>query len=325
MAIYISGSLAYDRVMTFPGVFSDYILPDKIHMLNVAFPIKGIEEKRGGTAGNIAYNLALLGEKPVILASAGRDFGSYKEFLARLGLSLAGVRQLPDELTAGAYITTDQRSNQITGFHLAAMGTPCGYAFPCLDPERDIAIIAPTNVLDMEGHARLYHEKGTRYIFDPGQQIADLGAERLISGIRGAMMLVSNDYELELILRLTDLSLDKLLELSPVVITTMGGQGSRLTRRGGGEAHIAPAGSIKEPLDPTGAGDAYRAGLLKALLYGLGLEDAMRLGSACASFCVEKHGTQEHFFDGKALRIRLKEAYGLDLPLDMEPLEGARK
>jgi adenosine kinase len=322
MSVYISGSLAYDRVMSFPGNFSDYILPDKIHRLNVCFPIGHIEEKRGGTAGNIAYTLALLGEKGLILASAGRDFGSYKDFLTRIGLSLEGVLQSPDELTAGAYITTDQKANQITGFHTAAMGLPCGYAFPRLDPARDLAIIAPSNPADMEAHAKIYREKGVRYIFDPGQQLTSLSPEQIRTGLEGALLLVSNDYELELICRIAALDLEGIMELAPAVITTLGEGGSRLSVRGGATALIPPA-RINLLADPTGAGDAYRAGLLKGLLLGLAPEDCARLGSVCASFCVEKQGTQEHYFDQAALGRRFLESYGLPLPLSFSPLFAA--
>ncbi|MDR2050227.1 MAG: carbohydrate kinase family protein [Deltaproteobacteria bacterium] len=319
MSVYISGSLAYDRVMSFPGNFSDYILPDKIHMLNVCFPIGHIEEKRGGTAGNIAYTLALLGEKGLILASAGRDFGSYKDFLIRIGLSLEGIFQTPDEPTAGAYITTDKKSNQITGFHPAAMNIPCGYSFPLLDPDLDLAIIAPSNPADMEAHAVIYRERRVRYIFDPGQQLASMTPEQIRIGLQGALMLVSNDYELELICRLTGLEPADILKLTPTIITTLGEKGSRLTARDGATSLIPPA-RIKRLGDPTGAGDAYRAGLLKGLLLGLSMEDCALLGSACASFCVEKQGTQEHYFDEASLGQRLQESYGRSLPLRFSPL-----
>lgn len=305
--------------MTFPGSFSDYILPDKIHMLNVSFAVDHMDEKRGGTGGNIAYNLALLGEASHILASVGRDFGSYRGYLEDAGLPLDGINILPAEFTAGAYITADKNSNQITGFHAAAMSRPCGYAFPRLDPKKDIGIIAPSCPADMEAHARLYARQGVRFIFDPGQQITALTPEQLKIGITGAYALVSNDYELEMICKLTGLTLEQILELTPVVITTLGGKGSRISRRGGAnsEVGIVPVGDLK---DPTGAGDSYRAGLIKGILHGLSLEDSAALGAACASFCVEKYGTQEHYYDEAALGKRLQDAFGLKLPFRVTPL-----
>lgn len=319
MAIYVSGSIAYDRVMSFPGTFGEYILPDKIHMLNVCFPIGHMDEKRGGTGGNIAYNLALLGEKSHILTSVGRDFGSYKEFLEEIDLPLDGINQVAEEFTAGAYITTDKQANQITGFHAAAMSIPCGYKFPRLNQGEDLAIIAPTNVDDMERHAKMYQQSDIRYIFDPGQQITSLSPDQIRTGINGAMALVSNDYELELICEMLDTSLAGILSLTPVVITTLGEKGSRINWADGKVAEIGTC-RINRLEDPTGAGDAYRAGLLKGILGGLSLEDSTRLGSACASFCVEHYGTQEHYYDADSLARRFEEAYGSKLPLDITPL-----
>lgn len=319
MAIYVSGSIAYDRVMSFPGTFGEYILPDKIHMLNVCFPIGHMDEKRGGTGGNIAYNLALLGEESLILTSVGRDFGSYKEFLEEIGLPLDGINQVPEEFTAGAYITTDKQANQITGFHMAAMSVPCGYSFPNLDTKKDIGIIAPANIDDMEGHAKFYKKNNARYIFDPGQQITILRPEQLHTGISGAMALVSNDYELQLICEILSLNLEGLLVLTPVVITTLGGEGSRINYANGKVTEI-PACRINRLEDPTGAGDAYRAGLLKGIYSGLGLEDSARLGSACAAFCVEQYGTQEHYYDAETLGQRYEEAYACKLPVNITTL-----
>jgi adenosine kinase len=304
--------------MSFPGLFSQYILPDKISLLNVCFPVSRMEEKRGGSGGNIAYTLALLGEKGLLLSSVGRDFGPYMDFLRGLGLPLEGIHTLPDELTAGAYITTDQQANQITVFHSAAMNTPCGYAFSHLDPKTDLAIISPVGALDMEAHARFYHERGVRYIFDPGQQIAALSPQALLAGISGAAVLTSNAYELDLILSILNLKIQDLLALTPAVITTLAEQGSIVRTRDGGETLIR-AVPLKQAQDPTGAGDAYRAGLLKGLRLGLSLEDAARLGSACASFCVEKQGAQEHLFSPRELNQRLQKNYALK-PLAFTPL-----
>lgn len=318
-SIYVTGSLAFDRVMNFPGTFSEYILPDKIHMLNVCFPIGKLEVKRGGTAGNIAYCLAMLGETATIIASVGKDFDGYRVFLQKLGLPLDGINTLPGEFTAGAYITTDQNSNQITGFHPAAMLVESVYDFPALEPDGDIAIIAPTNVGDMIGHAAMYKENKVRYIFDPGQQITSLDKDALLQGISGAEVLVSNDYELELIFKITGLSMSSVLQLTKAVITTFGEQGSRVVRRDGTSTNI-PSVKADTLADPTGAGDSYRAGILKGLRHGMSLEDAAKLGAACASFCVEKYGTQAYYFDQAALEGRLLDTFNMPLPFSIKPL-----
>lgn len=307
MSIYVSGSLAYDRIMNFPGKFADHILPEKIHILNVCFLIDRLEEKRGGTAGNIAYSLALLGEKPHVLCCVGKDFDRYAEELDRLGLPQDGVRKLDDQFTAGAYITTDQSDNQITGFNPAAMRFPCEYPFPALDAAADIAIVSPGNVDDMVGLPRMFRERGVRYIFDPGQQIPALSGDQLYETICGAHMLVSNDYELEMIMKATGRTKAELLERTGWIITTMSEHGSRIDN---GSPVLVPAVKADRVLDPTGAGDAYRAGLIKGLVDGRDVVEAARMGATCASFCVEHYGTQEHAFTPEQFAARHNAAFG---------------
>jgi len=174
MKIFASGSLAYDRIMDFPGKFEDHILPEKIHILNVCFMVNGLTEKFGGTAGNISYSLSLLGEKPLILATAGKDFDTYETWLHQHNLPLTGIRKIPEEFTAGAYITTDKADNQITGFNPGAMKYPSLYKFDGVDQKEAIAIIAPGNIEDMTNYGRIYKEKRIPYIFDPGQSITAL-------------------------------------------------------------------------------------------------------------------------------------------------------
>ncbi len=308
MRILVSGSLAYDRIMDFPGRFADHILPDKIHVLNVCFMVNGLTERFGGTAGNIAYNLHLLGETPLILATAGRDFGPYEEWLRSLGLPLEGIRLIPEEFTASAYITTDLADNQITGFNPGAMKHPSGYALDGLDPRRALAIIAPGNLEDMLTYSRLYKERQVPYIFDPGQSIPAWGGGELAEMAAGALALIVNDYELELFRQKTGLTLPRLLELTPTLIVTQGDQGSEVFQEG--VQHRIPAVPPRQVVDPTGAGDAYRAGLLKGLLRGLGWPEAARLGAAVASFAVEKAGTQEHRFTCAEVAERCAQVFG---------------
>ena len=297
MAIYVSGSLAFDRIMNFSGRFSDHILADKIHTLNVSFFVENLEEKRGGCAGNIAYNLALLGKKPIILASAGKDFDNYAGVLKGFGLSLAGIRRVDDKFTAAAYINTDTVNNQITAFCASAMLEPCRYDFKISDPNNSLAIISPGNMQDMSSLTKKYKQDQVRYVYDPGQQIPVVTKEELLEGIQGSLALVTNDYELEMIRKITERSKSEILEMTNCLITTYGERGSFVQARAEdkGGVHIA-AVPVEKVLDPTGAGDAYRSGLIKGLDDGMSFSESAKIGATCASFCVEQYGTQEHTF-----------------------------
>ncbi len=294
MQIYVSGSLAYDRIMDFPGKFEDHILPEKIHILNVCFMVNGLKEKFGGTAGNIAYSLALLQERPVILATSGKDFENYGNWLSQLDLTMSGIRNISDEFTAGAYITTDESDNQITGFNPGAMKFPSLYDFNGLDPDNTIAIISPGNIEDMRTYSNTFRQKNAFFIFDPGQSIPALSKDDITSMMMGARVLISNDYELEMIRRSTGFSKSDILEKTPTIITTLGEEGSVITTREG-ETKLPSAAAVRLH-DPTGAGDAYRAGLIKGIALKKDIVDAARMGTICASFAVEHHGTQEHHF-----------------------------
>lgn len=305
MAIYVSGSLAFDRIMNFSGRFSDHILSDKIHTLNVSFFVENLEEKRGGCAGNIAYNLALLGKRPIILASAGKDFGNYAAVLENFGLSLAGIRRVDEKFTAAAYINTDTMNNQITAFCASAMLEPCRYDFKIADPKASLAIISPGNMQDMSSLAKKYKQEQVRYVYDPGQQIPVLSKEELLDGIQGSLALVTNDYELEMIRKATGRGKSEILEMTRCLITTYGERGSfvQALKEDKGGVHIS-AVPVAKVLDPTGAGDAYRSGLVKGLDDGLSFVESAKLGATCASFCVEKYGTQEHAFTMEEFQAR---------------------
>jgi adenosine kinase len=308
MQIFVSGSLAYDRIMDFPGRFVDHILPEKIHILNVCFMVNGLTERFGGTAGNIAYNLALLGEKPVILATAGKDFGPYREWLTSLGLPLMGIKEIPEEFTAGAYITTDLSDNQITGFNPGAMKHRSEFNFDGVDPAAALAIVAPGSLEDMLVYTRAYKARGVPYIFDPGQSIPAWGGAELQEMASGAAALIVNDYELEMFRQKTGLEEADLLKLTPTLLTTRGEAGSYLLTAAGRED--LPAVRVGQVLDPTGAGDAYRAGLLKGLALGLNWPAAARLGAVLASFCVEQQGTQEHRLEDAEFWARYRQNFG---------------
>lgn len=308
MEIYLSGSIAYDRIMDFPGRFSDYILPDKIHILNVCFNVNGLVEKFGGTAGNIAYSLSLLEEKPNIIATIGRDFQSYFEWLRKNGIPVDGIRIIADEFTAGAYITTDKADNQITGFNPGAMKYPSNVSLDCSSPESCITLIAPGNLEDMIGYAAICREKGIRYICDPGQSLTKWEASQLAEWMRGSMALISNDYELEIIMNVTGMDKKALLGLTKFIITTLGEKGSLIVSSEF-EAHI-PAAKAESVVDPTGAGDAYRAGLIKGIAAGKEIETAGRMGAVAAVYAVEKYGTQEHSYTYDEFLERYRSNFG---------------
>jgi len=306
MNIITSGSLAYDRIMDFPGYFSDHILPEKLHVLNVSFTVNSLTEKFGGTAGNIAYALSLLGEKPIILATIGRDYHRYFEWLKKNNIACDSITIIEEELTASAYITTDQADNQITGFNPGAMKYPSPFNFNALNPKESIAIIAPGNLEDMMTYSLTCKTRGIGYIFDPGQSLPMWNSQDLIQCITGSKIMVSNDYELELVMNKTGLDKKKLLQRTGTIITTLGELGSRVCTV---DCEISiPAVKPRKVLDPTGAGDAYRAGLIKGLIEGRDIEQSAKMGSACASFTVECYGTQDYYFSLMEFEERLSPA-----------------
>ena len=301
--IIVSGSLAYDRIMDFPGYFSDHILPEKIHMLNVSFQVESVKEKFGGTAGNIAYALSLLGEHPVISSTMGHDYRRYFDWFAKNGIATDTIRIVEDEFTASAYITTDRADNQITGFHPGAMKFPASLDFDKLNPKETIITVSPGNLDNMVAYPRLCKARGVDYIFDPGQALPMLDAENLTQSINGCLILIANDYELQLITNKTGLTKEALQKLADTIIVTQGEAGSLVSTRD--EVIRIPAVKPKQAVDPTGAGDAYRGGLLSGLVQGKSIKDSAMMGSVCASFCVECYGTQEYKFSKKEFSDRI--------------------
>jgi adenosine kinase len=303
MNIIVSGSLAYDRIMDFPGHFSEHILPEKLHVLNVCFQVNGLKEKFGGTAGNIAYALTLMGETPAVAAAIGYDYHRYLEWLKKNGISTENIRIIEEECTAGAYITTDLADNQITGFNPGAMKYSSCLDFDKLEPRQTLLIISPGNLEDMITYPRACKARGIDYIFDPGQSLPMLGAKDLAQAIDGCRILISNDYELDLIMTKTGLVKDRLLRLAGTLIVTLGERGSRVSTV---ESDIdIPAITPRKVEDPTGAGDSYRGGLVSGLMRGLEIGECARMGSVCASFAVESYGTQEYAFSPAEFRDRL--------------------
>ncbi len=302
--IFISGSLAYDRIMNFPESFSDHILPDKIHSLNVCFQVDGVTENYGGTAGNIAYALKLMGKDSTITATIGSDHHKYFEWLDKHSISRAEITVIPQELTAGAYITTDKSNNQITGFNPGAMKYSSKLDFNSLTPKETLVLVSPGNLDDMINYPKLCKQKGIGYIFDPGQALPVLQAQDLIDVITGCMLLIVNDYEFNLILDKTGLTKNELLALADATIITLGEAGSELYRRSGKIS--IPSFKAARVVDPTGAGDAFRGGLLCGLISGSDLETSAVQGSVCASFAVECNGTQVYSFTPEEFANRMR-------------------
>ena len=303
MTIFVSGSLAYDRIMNFPGRFSDHILPDRIHNINVSFNVESMVERPGGCAGNISYCLTLLGEQPLTLATLGRDCRVYLDWMEEKGVAVSGVRIIDPERTASAYIMTDQGDNQITGFHMGAMLHTSDFSFEFYDLTGAIGVVSPGNLDDMVNYTRFYKENGITYIFDPGQSLPAWTAEGLKECIEGADVLIANDYEIGLIANTTGLDLAALTGLAKAIIVTKGEHGSEV--RVGDEVTSIPVVTPRQALDPTGAGDCYRGGLVKGILEGKPLVEAALMGSVCASFAVEVQGTQEYSFTMDEFNARL--------------------
>ncbi|MCX5999001.1 MAG: carbohydrate kinase family protein [Chloroflexi bacterium] len=303
MGIIVSGSLAYDRIMNFPGHFSDHLLPEKIHVINISFTLDGMKEKFGGTAGNIAYALTLLGENPLVLATIGHDYHKYFAWLAKNHIDCRGIKIIDEEFTASAYITTDQADNQITGFNPGAMKHPSDLDFDSVSPQDTIFIVAPGNLQDMMNYTAACRARDIDFIFDPGQSLPMWNGPDLAGCIEGSRILISNDYELDLIITRTGLNREALLERTGAIITTLGERGSQICMPDC--VMDIPAARPREVVDPTGAGDAYRAGLVCGLLHAETIEQAAVMGSVCASFAVECYGTQEYTFSRQEFRERL--------------------
>ncbi len=316
--IHISGSIAYDRIMTFPGKFEEHILPEKLSSINISFQVDSLVEKRGGTAGNIAYNLALLGEKSYTYSAVGNDFNSYGFAFNKLGIPLDFINVYEDNFTASCYITTDRAANQITAFSPAAMlNTLTEAQYPKANPEKDWAIVAPGNIVDMVNLSRHYAKNNIKTIFDPGQQIVVLPVEDLKECIGRCEILIGNDYEIAKMASSLNKTHEELAASVPYLITTLAKEGSKIEgAKFGKRVDIAPAKEVAI-VDPTGCGDGYRAGLLKGLHSGIDIVQSAQLASVTASYCIEKNGTQEHTIEKNEFETRYRSVYNSypDIPL----------
>jgi len=309
MSALICGSFAYDNIMVFQGQFRNEILPEKVHMLNVAFLVPELRKEFGGCAGNIAYNLNMLGGDGYAMGTVGKDFDDYAAWMDENGVSQRYVKRIDEAYTAQAYITTDLEDNQITAFHPGAMD----YAHQQQVPDEGVSlgVIAPDGRDGMIQHAEQFADKGIPFIFDPGQGLPMFGGEELLRFLDLATYVIVNDYESELLRKRTELSVDEVAERVDVYIVTRGARGSRV--RVNGKLLEIPAARPKALNDPTGCGDAFRAGLINALQNDMDWETAGRVASLMGAYKIEQHGTQNHRFTKDEFEARFKREFGYAL------------
>jgi adenosine kinase len=307
MRTLICGSIAYDTIMVFRDRFKNHILPDRLHILNVAFLVPDMRREFGGCAGNIAYTLNLLGGAPVIMATVGEDALPYAQRLDRLRLARDHVRRVPDTFTAQAFITTDLDDNQITAFHPGAMNhSHENHVHEAADI--GLGIVAPDGREGMLQHAREFHAAGIPFIFDPGQGLPMFSGEELIEFVRLATYVTVNDYEGEMLQERTGRRIEELAKLVSAFVVTLGARGSRIYTDG--RLLDIPCARAEEVVDPTGCGDAFRAGLLYGIAAGLDWTLAGRLASLLGAIKIAKRGGQNHQFTRDEIAVRFQEAFG---------------
>lgn len=307
MKALICGSMAYDTIMVFHDKFKNHILPEKVHILNVSFLVPVMRREFGGCAGNIAYNLNLLGEDALIMATVGHDFEPYAQWLSQNCLSTEYVNVLDYSYTGQAYITTDEDDNQITAFHPGAMSyshlnsVPAGH-------DIQIGIVAPDGKEGMQLHARQFAELGIPFIFDPGQGMPMFDGKELQEFLELATWVTLNDYESELMQERTGLTLEQMAAKVQALIVTLGAKGSKIYTDG--KCVDIPTAKPNDLKDPTGCGDAFRAGLLYGIMNELDWETTGRIASLLGAIKIEHHGTQNHKFDMADFKTRYQDNFG---------------
>ena len=310
MSVLICGSIAYDNIMVFEDSFKNHILPEHIHILNVVFLVPELRREFGGCAINIAYNLKLLGEEPIPMGTVGRDFEPYREWLDRQGIRRDRIRVLDDVYTAQVYIITDLDDNQIIAVHPGAMDrSPLNRVEDA--PEASIGILSPDGRDGMVAHAAQFAAANIPFMFDPGQQLGLFSGEELRRFIEQARWVAVNDYEWELLKDRTGWDVDDFTGRVDALIVTRGGEGS--TIHAGGERIDIPAAKPRRISDPTGCGDAYRAGLLYGLMRGWDWPTTGCAASLMGAIKIECHGTQNHRFTMEAFQQRFRVSFGRSL------------
>jgi adenosine kinase len=309
MTALICGSVAYDHIMVFPDHFKNHILPDKIHMLNVSFLVPDMRREFGGCAGNIAYSLNLLGGDGVPMATVGKDFAAYGQWIEQCGISSQYLKEIETSFTGQAFITTDQDDNQITAFHPGAMGE--SHQNKVSDAQGiTIGIVSPDGREGMIEHARQFEEAGIPFIFDPGQGMPLFDGDDLKAFLKQATWLTVNDYEMQLFLDKTGMTPAQVAEQVEALIITRGSTGSEIITK---DSNIMiPVVEVENLLDPTGCGDAFRSGLLYGLMNGLDWEVTGRIASLLGAIKIAHHGTQNHKFTIDEFKARFEAVFGMN-------------
>ncbi|MFH1946940.1 MAG: carbohydrate kinase family protein [Candidatus Magasanikbacteria bacterium] len=315
MSILISGSLAYDYIMDFPDSFKNHILPDQIHILNVCFVVDQLNKNYGGVAGNIGYTMKLLGGNPIIFAPLGKDGEDYITYLKKVGINTDHIPVSKERLTSSAHITTDKDDNQITAFYNGALSEASNLSIGSVKEDIKFTLISPTDKNAMIKHAKECYDLKIPFCFDPGQQITAFSPQELMAVIGQAKFLIGNDYEMKLIQEKTGWDMSEMLNHVEVLITTLGDRGSVITTKD----QIFEVG-ICQPLsvdDPTGAGDAYRAGFFTAYLQGCDYQTCGQMGAVASTYAIENYGTQEHKFSIDEFKKRYEDAFGEVINLEL--------
>lgn len=311
MSVFVSGSLCYDYIMDFPGKFEDHIIEDKIHELSVSFNIDQLEKNLGGTAGNIAHNLNLLQHDPLILSPLGYDGKEYLDKLQKKDINTKQIPVFKNKLTSSAHITTDKKDNQITAFHNGALSQADTLSLRDLSnkyiADIDFAILSPFQPEATLNFSKECEELGIDFVFDPGQQVTSFNQKQIQQIIKRAHSVIGNDYEVELIKETGSLTEQEILDQVEFLIETKGPKGSEI-KVSNNKIEI-DACEPKDNLDPTGAGDAYRAGFFASFLQDLDLKTCGQIGSTAASFAIEEYGTQNHNFNEENFQQRFQSNY----------------
>lgn len=309
MSVLICGSVAYDTIMVYPGHFKNEILPDKVHMLNVSFLVPQMRREFGGCAGNIAYNLQLLGGVGTPVATVGEDFANYAEWMDKHGVPREFVKEMPGTLTAHGHVVTDLDDNQIWAFHPGAMSD--SHAQSLSTEGVKLGTVSPDGREGMLLHARQFADAGVPFLFDPGQGMPLFDPEELTNFLELATYCAVNDYEAQMFMSRTGLSLAEMAQRVDTLIVTQGGKGSLIHNKG--KVIEVPCAKAESLADPTGCGDAYRAGLLYGLLHGKDWETTGRIASLLGAMKIERPGTQNHRFTPESFRARFKKEFRYDL------------
>jgi adenosine kinase len=307
MNIVVTGSIAFDYLMSFPGKFTEHFLPEHMARVSLSFLVDTMDKRRGGCAPNIAYTLALLGERPRLMATAGQDFGDYRRWLEAALVDTSLVKDVADRFTASFFCSTDSDSNQIASFYTGAMANAAELSFRDV-PDCGLAIISPNDPQAMLQYAEECRVLGIPYIWDPGQQCARMSGDELRDGLVGATIVICNDYEIELIRQKTGLDEEAILTHSGALVITRGENGSSILERNG--RTVVPAVPPHRLVDPTGVGDAFRGGFLKGMARGASYTICAQLGSVAATYALEHLGGQSHAFSWAEFLERYETHFG---------------